>query len=134
MGFLSRFLGKPDRAFQRLDEAESWLTQRKVDMSTVTFNLFEERGLARNIGAVVLVGGGQNTTGEHVSFVVEIKDSLVITGEFINPPGIASWSKSAARDAMQLRRPLIDVLQEMARLHREKYPDWRSAIQSVNKK
>lgn len=114
MGFFSKLLGIEPAAFNYLNEANPWFSQNDVDPSTVCFNLYDKPDLVSHPGAVVLVGIGDNLSGERVGFVLEImRGRGVVEGMFLFPYSVATRHKLATLVSKQSGMPLISTLSNM---------------------
>jgi len=113
---------KAIKAFNTLDEAESWFSNEGIKSSSVIFSAYDEPGLVKNPGASVIVGSGKKTDGSDVGFVLEVaQGSGVIEGVYLEPYGIATHHRTASQTARMNGMPLMDVMQEMARQHRARH-------------
>ncbi len=121
--FSMRSKAKAVRSFTAADEADPWFLKNNISSSSVMFNAYEEPGLARNPGATVIVGSGKNGQGESVGFALEVVPGKgVVASEILVPYGIATHGKTASLQAKISGQPLLDVLLDMARTHRARYP------------
>lgn len=120
--FTIRSRKKAARSFNAIDGADPWLESQDIDPNSVRFSTYEEPALARNLGAMVIVGWGKTKQGDDKAFAIEIKRGAgVVTGEIIVPYGIATWHKNASMQAKLTKQPLIDVLLSMAAQHRSRH-------------
>lgn len=103
-------------------EADGWLKSIGLNPGEVMFNLYQGGTLARNQGAVVMVGIGRRGNLETVGFVAEIVAGHgVIDGAILEPFGVATQDKEIVRDLrlMGSPMPLLDALLARARNLRE---------------
>ena len=113
---------KAGGAFKAFDEAEAWFTENSIISDSIKFGSYEKSGLAVNSGATILAGTGKKTNGNDVGFIIEVITGRgVVLGKIIEPYGIVTWHKSAARQAENLGKPLVEVLLAMAQAHKAKY-------------
>lgn len=120
--FSMKSKAKAITAFNAKDWAEPWFAANSINPSSVIFSSYDEPSLARNPGAVVLVGTANNMKGDDLGFVVEVMSGRgVIVGEFLRPSGIATWHRMASQTASISGKPLIDVLLDMAAAHSAKH-------------
>ncbi len=111
------------KGHEALNEAEPWLSKNGISLSSVVFHYYEEKGLARNPGAGVLVGFGSKQEGGEVGFALEItKGHGVIDSAIIVPYAFARYHRTASMKAKAVGFPLMDILLEMATKHRESNP------------
>jgi len=110
-------------ALQAKSLAEPWFSANKIKSSTVVFGAYNAQGLARNPGATVLVGVGEDMDGGNpIGFAVEVMEGKgLLVGEILRPYGTATWHRMASQTALAANRPLIDVLLANAAAHREAY-------------
>jgi len=121
--FTIKSKSKSNNAFNLLDEAEPWLKNQEVILSSVKFSSYSDPYLIKNNGATLLVAMGEKNSGERVGFAVEVKQGCgVLSSLIIEPEGIASHHKKAAAIAKAEGKFLINVLNQMAIQHRIKYP------------
>lgn len=110
------------KAFNFLDEAEPWLKNQEIILSSVKFSSYSDPYLIKNNGATLLVAMGEKNNGERVGFAVEVKQGCgVLSSLIIEPEGIASHHKKAAVIAKAEGKFLINVLNHMAIQHRIKH-------------
>lgn len=113
---------KAESAFSAFDEAESWFRENQINSDSVNFGAYEQSGLAINYGATILVGTGKKINGDNIGFVIEVIIGRgVVLGEFLEPYGVATWHKNASMQAKIAGKPLVEVLQAMAKAHKAKY-------------
>ena len=121
--FSMRSRTKAVRSFNAFDEADPWFLNHGINSDSVRFSAYDEPGLARNLGATVIVGGGKDAQGERVGFALEVVSGKgVVASEILVPEGIATWHKTASMQAKVSGQPLIDVLVAMAAKHRASHP------------
>lgn len=114
---------KSNKAFNLLDEAEPWLKNQEIILSSVKFSSYSDPYLIKNNGATLLVAMGEKNGGERVGFALEIKQGCgVLSSLIIEPEGIASHHKKAAVIAKTEGKYLINVLNQMAIQHRINHP------------
>ena len=102
---------KSNKAFNILDEAEPWLKNQEIILSSVKFSSYSDPYLIKNNGATLLVAMGEKNNGERVGFAVEVKQGCgVLSSLIIEPEGIASHHKKAAVIAKAEGKFLINVL------------------------
>lgn len=118
--FSAKSKADSSHAFDAFDEAKFWFDRQGIDKTSVRFNSYTDKYLAKTYGVVIiLVGIGENNKGEHVGFAIEVKEGQgVVESAIIEPAGIASQDKKAILIAKQKGKSLIDVLQELALHHR----------------
>jgi hypothetical protein len=105
-----------------VDEIYQWLKERNIDTDRVRYYIYAD--LARTPGATVVVGMGLTNQDEKIGFVVEILPGRgVVTGETIEPYGIVTHHKVAARAAKQHGTCLIDALLFLAEQHQIRHQD-----------
>lgn len=120
--FSMRSKVKAATAFNAIDWAEKWFTQQGINPASVMFSSYDDPALARNAGAVILVGDGKNAAGDSIGFVVEVMPRRgVVAGEILRPSGVATWHRQASLTAASSGKPLMDVLVAAATAHRAKY-------------
>jgi hypothetical protein len=113
---------KAASAFSAFDEAESWFRENQINLDSVNFAAYEQSELAINYGATILAGTGKKINGDKIGFVIEVIIGRgVVLGEFIEPYGVATWHKNASMQAKIAGKPLVEVLQAMAKAHKAKY-------------
>lgn len=108
------------QAFDALDEAKSWFDKQGIVKTSVKFNSYTDKYLAKTHGVVIiLVGIGKKVNGQHVGFAIEVKEGQgVVESAIIEPAGIATQDKKAILIANQKGKSLIDAIQELALHHR----------------
>lgn len=120
--FSTKAKAKAARAFNAVSLADPWFSANQIKSSTLVFSAYNAQGLARNPGAVVLVGTGEGMDGKPVGFAVEVMDGHgLLVGEVLRPYGVATWHRMAAQTALTSGLPMIDVLCANAAAHRAKY-------------
>lgn len=103
-------------------EADDWLKSIRLNPSETMFNLHQGGTLARNHGAVVMVGIGRRENREAVGFVAEILPGHgVVDSAILEPAGVATQDKAIVRDLQLMKSPmpLMDALLARARNLRE---------------
>jgi hypothetical protein len=121
--FSMRSRAKAVRSFNAFDEADSWFLNHGISSDSVRFSAYDEPGLARNLGATVIVGVGKDARNERVGFALEVVSGKgVVDSEILVSEGIATWHKTASMQAKMSGQPLIDVLVAMAASHRACHP------------
>ncbi len=110
--FLSmRSKARTSRSFTARDAAEPWFQAHGIMSHSVRFSAYEDPSLARNPGATVIVGTGQDAKGEPAGFVIEVLPGKgVVEAQLLVPHSIASWHSNASMEARMAGVPLIDVL------------------------
>ena len=108
------------KAFNAFDEAKIWFDRQGIIKTSINFNSYTDKYLAKTHGEVtILVGIGNKVNGEHVGFAIEVKEGQgVVESAIIEPAGIASQDKKAILLANEKGKSLIDALQELALNHR----------------
>ncbi|WP_286436016.1 zinc ribbon domain-containing protein [Acinetobacter sp. 251-1] len=106
-------------AFNALDEAEPWFIKQDIKVSSIQFSSYNDPYLMKNPESTLIVATAKNNGGDHVGFAIEVKSGYgVLSSLIIEPYGIATHHKKAARIAHQHGKNLIDVLNHMAIEHR----------------
>lgn len=119
--FSMRSKAKAATAFNAIDWAEAWFAQHGISPASVMFTAYDEPGMARSPGAIVLVGDGKNAAGDSIGFVVEVIPRRgVVAGEILTPFGVATWHRQASLTAASSGKPLMEVLVASAAAHRAK--------------
>ena len=109
--FSARSKEKGFRSFAARDAAEPWFQVHGINSHSVRFSAYEDISLARNSGATVIVGTGQDARGEPTGFVLEVLPGRgVVEGQLLMPPANATWHKTASMEAKMAGMTLIDVL------------------------
>ena len=126
--FSMRSTAKASRSFVVRDTAEPWFQANGIVGHSIRFSTYEDPCLARNLGATVMVGTGQNVRGDSTGFVIEILPGRgVVEAQLLVPPGVATWLQHASMEARVAGIPLIDVLVAKANAR----PDTRSVLKST---
>lgn len=119
--YSARKVEKEETSFSALDEAEPWFQKNKINSSSVVFSSYNEPALVRHYHANVLVGVGDDSTGNRIGFALEVVAGRgVMESTILIPSGIATWHKDAAMQAKIANIPLIDVLNKMAEAHKNR--------------
>jgi hypothetical protein len=119
--FSMRSSAKTSRSFAVRDAAEPWFQAQGIVGRSITFSIYEDPGLARNPGATVLVGTGQDVRGEPAGFAIEVLPGKgVVEAQLLKPHGIATWHRNASMEARMAGVSLIDVLVAKADSHRSR--------------
>lgn len=118
--FSAKSKADSSQAFDAFNEAKFWFDRQGIVKTSVRFNSYTDKYLAKTHGVVIiLVGTGKNINGEHVGFAIEVKEGQgVVESAIIEPAGITSQDKKAVFIAKQKGKSLIDALQELALHHR----------------
>ncbi len=120
--FLAIRKKKSIRAFNYLAQAEGWFVQEGIKSASVHFTAYDDAELLKHPGAAVIVGTGDRSDGALVSFALEVvANAGVVEAVYLEPYGIATDHRTGSKNAKLKGAPLIEVMQEMAREHREKY-------------
>jgi hypothetical protein len=123
IGFRSFRSLKTARAYVTLHAANSWFVDNDINSESVEFQAYDGAGLARNEGALIIVGVGENSQSEFVGFALEvIRGEGVIAGEILNPHVVASPQYPAARPARAAGLTILDFLIQQAAKQRESAP------------
>ena len=85
--FSMRSRTKAVRSFNAFDEADPWFLNHGINSDSARFSAYDEPGLARNLGATVLVGGGKDAQGERVGFALEVVSGKAVLCHVAIPSG-----------------------------------------------
>ena len=100
--------------------ANGWFVDNGIISETVEFKSYDGAGLARNEGALVIVGVGENRQSESVGFALEvIRGEGVVAGQVLNPHVVASPEYHAAGPARTAGLTILDFLIQQAAKKRE---------------
>ena len=114
---------KTARGYVALHAANSWFVDNDINSESVEFQAYDGAGLARNEGALIIVGVGENSQSEFVGFALEvIRGEGVVAGEILNPHVVASPQYPAARPARAAGLTILDFLIQQAAKQRESAP------------
>ena len=114
---------KTARGYVALHAANSWFVDNDINSESVEFEAYDGAGLARNEGALIIVGVGENIQSEFVGFAPEvIRGEGVVAGEILNPHVVASPQYPAARPARAAGLTILDFLIQKAKKQRESDP------------
>lgn len=95
--------------------ANGWFADNGINSESVEFKSYDGAGLARNEGALIIVGVGENRQSESVGFALEvIRGEGVVAGEVLNPHVVASPEYNAARPARVAGLTILDFLIQQA--------------------
>ncbi|MDH4121955.1 MAG: hypothetical protein OEV94_10220 [Deltaproteobacteria bacterium] len=98
-----------------LKEAEGWLTKNNLTSDAVWYTAYSAPGMARTLGATVMVGTSQDHKGQPVGFALEVLPGRgVMAGVMLAPYNIVAHHEEASFRARQSGQPLLDVFQVMA--------------------
>ena len=100
--------------------ANEWFVDNGIISESVEFKSYDGAGLARNEGALIIVGVGENRQSESVGFALEvIRGEGVVAGEVLNPHVVASPEYHAAGLARAAGLTILDFLiQQAAKKHK----------------
>ncbi len=123
IGFRSFRALKTARTYIALHAANSWFVDNNINSESVEFEAYEGAGLARNEGALIIVGVGESSQSEFVGFALEvIRGEGVVAGEILNPHVVASPQYPAAKPARAAGLTILDFLIQQAAKQRESAP------------
>lgn len=104
-----------------INEAEVWFIDNGILPSTITYNIYNQSNLLMNSQATAIIGIGDNRSGKSIGFAIEVMQGHgVVAGGIIEPYGIATYAKKGVMYAKQYNKPLIEIMQLMAKQHRDK--------------
>lgn len=107
-----------------IKEAEIWFMDNGILPSSVKYNLYTKKEVLKHVQSTAILGVGKNRQGEHIGFAIEvIVGQGVVYGGIIEPCGIATWGKKGLVRAINQNKPLVDVMQDMAKEHAMLYKD-----------
>lgn len=101
-----------------IKEAEIWFIDNGILPSSIKYNLYTQKEVLKHPQSTAVLGIGKNRQGNSIGFAIEvILGKGVVYGGILEPCGIATWGKKGLARTVTQNKPLVDVMQDMAKEH-----------------